>query len=101
MEVYNKMLIQFVEVEKRLKKGVDIWRWLWYYNKAVARERRKQEKNGCGSGPEGIQRHGNGAFGFQFLNGSSEIKNKKSLKKLLTNAKQCDIIIKSLNERVQ
>ena len=60
-----------------------------------------KRKNGCGSGPEGIQRHGNGAFGFQFLNGSSEIKNKKSSKKLLTNAKQCDIIIKSLNERVR
>ena len=75
--IYNKMIIQFVEKEKRLKKGVDIWGWVWYYNKAVARGAKKQEKNGCGSGPEGIQRHGNGAFGFQFLNGSSKIKNKK------------------------
>ena len=47
-------ILQFVEKEKRLKKGVDIWFAVWYYNKAVARESEKQEKMqwiGSGSNP--------------------------------------------------
>ena len=57
-------ILQFVEKEKRLKKGVDIWFAVWYYNKAVARESEKQEKNRRGSGPEGIQRHKSGELLF-------------------------------------
>ena len=74
---------------------------MWYYNKAVARGAKKQEKNGCGSGPEGIQRHGNA---LKFLEDRKRIRKikikkfEKSFKKLLTNLKRRDIIIKSLNE---
>ena len=44
MGIRGKKIIQFVEKEKRLKKGVDKRRRVWYYNKAVARESEKQEK---------------------------------------------------------
>ena len=45
MGIIGNKILQFVEKEKRLKKGVDIWMVVWYYNKAVARESKKQEKN--------------------------------------------------------
>ena len=44
MGIIGNKILQFVEKEKRLKKGVDIWMVVWYYNKAVARESKKQEK---------------------------------------------------------
>ena len=53
----GRRIIQFVEREKRQKKGVDNWSRVWYYNKAVARESEKAREKGSGSGPEGIQRH--------------------------------------------
>ena len=44
MGIIGNKILQFVEKEKRLKKGVDIWMVVWYYNKAVARESKSQEK---------------------------------------------------------
>ena len=40
----RKEVIQFVEIEKTLKKGVDKKGKVWYYKQAVARESEKQEK---------------------------------------------------------
>ena len=78
-------ILQFVEKEKRLKKGVDIWFAVWYYNKAVARESEKQEKmKWIGSGSNPTTQIGR-AFVLSFEL-SFKTKNKKSFKKLLTNA---------------
>ena len=44
MGIIGNKILQFVEKEKRLKKGVDIWMVVWYYNKAVARESRNKRK---------------------------------------------------------
>ena len=68
MGIIGNKILQFVEKEKRLKKGVDIWMVVWYYNKAVARESKKQEKTAVQGGKLCF---------FRFLNESSEIKNKK------------------------
>ena len=39
----NKIL-GFVEIKSFFKNSVDIWTWVWYYNKAVARESRNKRK---------------------------------------------------------
>ena len=44
MGIRGNKIIQFVEKEKRLKKGVDKRRRVWYYNKAVARESERDRK---------------------------------------------------------
>ena len=86
MGIIGNKILQFVEKEKRLKKGVDIWMVVWYYNKAVARESKKQEKTAVVRDRKESNDTRRKALFFQISERKFRNKKIKKLKKLLTKA---------------